>query len=47
MSMASQFNKAICMDLKEYKHNKIWTSHLNNAATRYSAAWLVRTKIKN
>ena len=30
------------MDLKEYKHNKIWILHLTDAATRYSAACLVR-----
>ena len=34
----------MCIDLKEYIHNKKWILHLIYAATRYSAACLIRTK---
>ena len=47
LPIASQFNEVVCMDLKEYKHNKIWILHLIDAATRYSAGCLVRTKHKD
>lgn len=43
MSIASQFNIAVCMDLK-YKHNKIRILQLIDTVNRYSAAILVRTK---
>lgn len=43
MSIASQFNIAVCMDLK-YKHNKIRILQLFDTVNRYSAAILVRTK---
>ena len=45
--IASQLNKVICLDLKEYKHNKIWILHLTDAATRYLVACLVRRKNKS
>ena len=34
------------MDLKEYKHNKIWILHLINASFRYCASCIVKTKNK-
>ena len=43
MSIASQFNIAVCMDLK-YTHNKIRILQLIDTVNRYSAAILVRTK---
>ena len=33
--MASQFNKVVWMDLKEYKDNKIYILLLIDVATRY------------
>ena len=45
--LADKFNGVICMDLKEYIHNKIWILHIIDAATRYSAACLINTKDKN
>ena len=38
MPIANEFNEVLCMDLKEYKHNKVWILHLIDAATRYFAA---------
>ena len=44
MPLADRFNQVVCMDLKEYVHNELWIFHLIDAATRYSAACLIRTK---
>ena len=44
LPLADNFNQVVCMDLKEYIHNKVWILHLIDAATRYSAACLIRTK---
>ena len=41
--MTSYFNEVIHMDLKEYKHQKIWILHLIDATTRYSTTCLIRT----
>ena len=47
LPLASEFNEVVCMDLKEYIHNKIWILHLIDSASRYSAACLVKTKKKD
>ena len=44
LPLAANFNQVVCMDLKEYIHNKVWILHLIDAATRYSAACLIKTK---
>ena len=44
MRLADKFNQVVCMDLKEYIHNKCWILHLIDSATRYSAATLITTK---
>ena len=44
--MSDRFNQVVAMDLKEFKHNKIWILHLIDCATRYSAACLITTKRK-
>ena len=44
LPLADNINKVVCMDLKEYIHNKVWILHVIDAATRYSAACLIRTK---
>ena len=47
LPLADTFNKVVCLDLKEFKHNKVWILHLIDAATRYSAARLITTKDKD
>ena len=42
-TLADNFNQVVCIDLKEHIHNKVWILHLIDAATRYSAACLIRT----
>ena len=44
LPLADKFNQVVCMDLKEYVHNKYWILHLIDSATRYSAAALITTK---
>ena len=44
LPLADNFNQILCLDLKEYIHNKVWILHLIDTATRYSAACLIRTK---
>ena len=44
MRLADKFNQVVCMDLKEYIHNKCWILHLIDSATRYSDATLITTK---
>ena len=44
LPLADNFNQVACMDLKEYIHNKVRILHLIDAATRYSAECLIRTK---
>ena len=44
LPLADNFNQVVCMDLKEYIHNEVWILHLIDAATRYSAACLIRTR---
>ena len=44
LPLADRFNQVVCMDLKEYIHNKVWILHLIDGATRYSAASLITTK---
>ena len=44
LPLSSVFNEVICMDLKEYVHNRIWILHIIDSATRYSAACLVGSK---
>ena len=43
---AGQFNELVCMDLKEHVHTKVWILHLIDAASRYSAACLIKSKRK-
>lgn len=47
LPLASSFNQVVCLDLKEYKHNKQWIPHMIDASTRYSAARLISTKRKD
>lgn len=42
--LANKFNQLVYMDLKEYMHNESQILHLIDAATRYSAASIVKTK---
>lgn len=42
--MADKFNQIVCMDLKEYIHNKTWILHIIDSAPRYSATCLVFSK---
>ena len=44
LPLADKFNEVVCMDLKEYHHNSIWILHFIDAATRYSAAVLIKSK---
>ena len=44
LPLADRFNQVVCMDLKEYVHNKYWILHLIDSATRYSVAALITTK---
>ena len=44
LPLADRFNQVVCMDLKEYIHNKSWILHLIDAATRYSCACIVYSK---
>ena len=46
LPLATKFNEVVCMDLKEIEHRKTWILHLIDAATRYSAGCLIRTKRK-
>ena len=46
LPLAQKFNQCVCMDLKEFKHNKVWILHLIDAATIYYAACLINTKKK-
>ena len=43
---AAKFNELVCMDLKEHEHAKVWILHLIDAASRYSAACLIKSKRK-
>ena len=48
--MADEFNKVVCMDLKEFKSQSgktSWILHMIDSATRYSAATFVTTKSKD
>ena len=47
LPLAEKFNEVVCMDLKEFEHNKTWILHIIDAATRYSAACLVKSKRKD
>ena len=44
LPLATKFNEVVCLDLKEYVHNKVWILHMIDAATRYSQAKLIKTK---
>ena len=46
LPLATAFNEVVCLDLKEFKHNKVWILHLIDASTRYTAARLITTKKK-
>ena len=46
LPISNKFNEVVCMDLKEYVHNKIWILHLIDSKTRYSAAALITNKHK-
>ena len=46
LPLATKFNEVVCLDLKEYVHNKVWILHMIDAATRYSQAKLIKTKRK-
>lgn len=46
LPLGNRFNHTVCMDLKEFIHNEVWILHLIDAATRYSAATLIKTKKK-
>ena len=46
LPLATEFNQVVCLDLKEYIHNKVWILHMIDASTRYSAARLITTKRK-
>ncbi|XP_057305251.1 uncharacterized protein LOC130642182 [Hydractinia symbiolongicarpus] len=45
--LANTFNQVICMDLKVYEHNKQHILHIIDAATRYSAGCLIKSKHKD
>ncbi len=47
LPLATAFNEVVCLDLKEFKHNKVWIFHLIDASTRYTAARLITTKKKD
>ena len=47
LPLSSRFNEVVSMDLKEFKHNKIWIFHMIDVATRYSMACLIETKRKD
>ena len=44
LPLANMFNDVVCMDLKEYRHNKSWILHIIDSATKYSAACLISSK---
>ena len=44
MPLSDKFNGVVCMDLKEYVHNKSWIFHMIDSATKFSAAQLVSNK---
>ena len=46
LPLAEKFNDVVCLDLKEYVHNKVWILHMIDAATRYSQARLITSKKK-
>lgn len=46
LPMSQKFNETVCMDLKEFTHNKLWILHLIDYSTRYSAARMISTKAK-
>jgi hypothetical protein len=47
VKLSERFNEVVCMDLKEFEHNKTWILHIIDSATRYSAACLINTKKKD
>ena len=47
LPLADRFNQLVSMDLKEIKASKLWILHLIDAASRYSAACLIKTKKKD
>ena len=46
LPMSQKFNETVCMDLKEFIHNKLWILHIIDSSTRYSAARMISTKAK-
>ena len=44
MPLADKFNQVVCMNLKEYIHNKTWILNTIDSTTRYLAACLVFSK---
>ena len=44
--VSDRFNQYISMDLKEVEKGKVWLLHLIDAATKYTAACLIRRKKK-
>ena len=46
LPLASQFNHTVEMDLKSYA-NGVWSLHLIDTFTRYSAACVVKSKDKD
>ena len=44
--LSDRFNEVVCMDLKEFEHNRTWILHIIDSATRYSAACIIKTKKK-
>ena len=45
--LADFFDHLVSMDLKEPRAGKVWILHLIDAASRYSAASLIKTKKQN
>ena len=46
LPLANKFNQVVCLDLKEYVHNKVWILHMIDATTRYSQERLITSKRK-
>ena len=46
LPLSDRFNQCVCMDLKEIEKGKLWILHLIDAATRYTAGCLIKTKKK-
>ena len=44
LALVNVFNNVVCMDLKEHILNKTWILHINDSATKYSAACLISSK---